>query len=128
MSQISEPKKAFSGTIWEKFIRKSLVPSIKNLNYFGRAITPTFLKVRFHARFFITRFENCIGKIQGNGELENLGWVEINEAKLLPIADVTEFLINRVIASNVDKSKFKQLYPMFSRRNNKKWVKWDKKI
>ena len=76
-----------------------MVPSFNNLKYFARAITPTFLKIRFHARFFIAN-HNFIGKIKSNGELENLGWYEINKAKLLPIADVTEFLIDRLINLN----------------------------
>ncbi len=112
---------------WNIFLEKSFVPSIQRLNYFGRAITPSFLKTRFHARFFIANFDDFIGRIKTNGELENIGWVEIKKAKLLPIADVTEFLINRLIELDNDKIIFKKnrLYPMFTRRNNKRWVKWD---
>ena len=66
-------------------------------------------------------------QLHNNGELENIGWIEIKKAKLFPIADVTEFLINRLIELDNDKIIFKKnrLYPMFTRRNNKRWVKWD---
>ena len=113
--------------MWNIFLEKSLVPSIQNLHYFGRAITPSFLKTRFHARFFIANFNDFLGNIKTNGELENIDWVEIKKAKLLKIADVTEFLINRLIDLDNDKIIFKknQSYPMFTRRNNKRWVKWD---
>lgn len=112
---------------WNIFLEKSLIPCIRKLNYFGRAITPSFLKTRFHARFFIANFDDFIGKIKTNGELENIGWIEIKKAKLLPIADVTEFLINRLIELDNNKIILKKnrSYPMFTRRNNKKWVKWD---
>ena len=93
----------------------------------GRAITPSFLKTRFHARFFIASFDDFLGKIKTNGELENIDWVEIQKAKLLPLADVTDFLINRLIELGNDKILIKKnkSYPMFTRKNNKRWVKWD---
>ena len=112
---------------WDKFLKNSLSPCFKNLFYFGRAITPTYLRIRFHARFFIANYENFIGKIKSNGELDDLGWIEIKKAKLLPIADVTEFLIDRLINLKENKKLFdkKKSYPMFTRKNNKEWVKWD---
>ena len=124
---ISNSKNLLLNNSWDNFLKKSLFPSFDNLIYFGRAITPSYLKIRFHARFFIANYENFVGTIKSNGELEDLGWVEIRKAKLLPIADVTEFLINRMInlkKSNklLDKSNS---FPMFTRKNNKEWIKWD---
>ena len=112
---------------WDNFLKKSLLPSFDNLFYFGRAITPSYLKIRFHARFFITNYKNFIGKIKSNGELEDLGWVEIQKAKLLPIADVTEFLINRMINLKENNKLLAKnnSSPMFTRKNNKEWIEWD---
>jgi len=114
-------------SLWNLYLRKSSVPAIDNVYYFGRAITPSYLKIRFHARFFISYFENYTGEIKTNGELENIRWVEVNEALNLPIADVTEFLINRLINLKCDKKILRnyKTYPMFTRRNNKEWIKWD---
>ena len=114
--------------IWNLFLKKSLLPSIKNLHYFGRAITPAYLKMRFHARFFISDFKDFSGEIKTNGELENLEWIKLSKARLLPLADVTEFLINRLIEFKNKSSRIEQIgiYPMFTRRNKKMWVKWDK--
>ena len=124
---ISNSKNLLLNNSWDNFLKKSLFPSFDNLFYFGRAITPSYLKIRFHARFFIANYENFVGTIKSNGELEDLGWVEIRKAKLLPIADVTEFLINRMInlkKSNklLDKSNS---FPMFTRKNNKECIRWD---
>ena len=120
-------KKLIYNNTWNKFLEKSLLPSFDKLIYFARAITPTFLKIRFHARFFIANYNSFIGKIKSNGELEDLGWYEINKAKFLPIADVTEFLLNRLIYLNENKQPFESAnsYPMFTRKNNKRWIKWD---
>ncbi len=125
--KIVKYEKLIFDNTWNVFLKKSFVPSIQKLNYFARAITPSFLKTRFHARFFIANFNDFVGKIKTNGELENIDWVEIKKAKLLPIADVTEFLINRLIKLGDDKTIFKKkkLHPMFTRRNNKRWIKWD---
>ena len=125
--KIKNYEKFIFNNIWDLFLKESLVPSLHKLNYIGRAITPSFLKTRFHARFFIASFDDFIGKVKTNGELENLDWVEIQKAKLLPLADVTEFLINRLIELNNNKILIKKnkLYPMFTRRNNKRWIKWD---
>ena len=112
---------------WNKFLEKSLVPSFNKLIYFARAITPTSLKIRFHARFFVANYKNFIGKIKSNGELEDLRWVEIKEAKDLPIADVTEFLIDRLVRLEQDNQLFEAAnsFPMFTRKNKKEWIKWD---
>ena len=113
--------------VWQTFINNSFVPSINNLCYFGRAITPSFLKIRYHARFFIADYNNFSGKIKTNGELENIDWIDIKKVSLLPVADVTEFLINRLITINRDNEIFQKInaYPMFTRRNNKESIKWD---
>lgn len=125
--KIPKKKNIIINNSWDRFLEKSLVPSFSNLKYFARAITPTFLKIRFHARFFISNYSNFTGKIKSNGELEDINWFEINKAKLLPIADVTEFLLNRLIDLNDNQKLFEKVntYPMFTRKNNKRWIKWD---
>ena len=120
-------KKLVLNETWNYFLEKSILPSTHKLFYFGRAITPSYLKTRYHARFFIAQLNDFCGKIRTNGELENIDWIELKKAKLLPIADVTEFLINRIIHLNNFKSLLEKQnkYPMFTRRNKKQWIKWD---
>ena len=114
-------------TTWQDFIKKSYFPDIDKLFLFGRAITPSKMKIRFHARFFIAFYEDFVGKIKTNGELDNLGWVSLDKAKNKKIADVTEFMLDEIIKLKNDYSKLssKKNFPMFTWRNNKKWVKWD---
>ncbi len=112
---------------WEYFFKKSYVPNIKKLYFFGRAITPSFLKIRFHARFFVAFYEDFIGTIKTNGELEDLSWFSLEDAKKKKIADVTEFMLDELIKleNNYDKIIRKDKFPMFTWRYNKKWIKWD---
>ena len=115
---------------WSHFTEKSYIPSTHKLLFFGRAITPSKLKIRFHARFFLAFYEDFVGNMKANRELENLDWISLNEAKNKKIADVTEFMLNEIIKLNNNYSKVskKKVFPMFTCRNNKRWIKWDKII
>ena len=119
-----------SGSSWNHFTKKSYVPSIHKLLFFGRAITPSKLKIRFHARFFLAFYEDFVGNMKANRELENLDWLSLNEAKNKKIADVTEFMLNEIIKLNNNYSNVsnKKVFPMFTWKNNKRWIKWDKII
>ena len=126
------PSKPFinSESSWNYFTERSYVPSIHKLLFFGRAITPSKLKIRFHARFFLAFYEDFVGKVKANRELENLDWISLYDAKNKKIADVTEFMLNEIIKLNNNYSKVsnKKAFPMFTWKNNKRWVKWDKII
>ena len=113
---------------WKEFLKKSYVPKVEKLIFFGRAITPSSLKIRFHARFFIAFFEDFLGELKTNGELENLEWLSLQDAKKKNIADVTEFMINEIVKIDYNYSSLlkKKSFPMFTWKNKKRWIKWDK--
>ncbi len=113
---------------WSEVLNKKYFsPNIDGLTFFGRAITPSFLKTRYHARFFIALHENFFGKIETNGELEDLNWINIKETDAINMADVTDFMIKQIlrINGNIKKMSKKFSYPMFTWRNKKRWVKWE---
>ena len=126
----NKPIKSFTNTAstWHNFTDKSYIPSTDKLFFFGRAITPSTLKIRFHARFFLAFYDNFVGKIKTNGELNNISWLSLKEAKNKKIADVTEFMLDEIIKLNKDFSNIpnKKNFPMFTWKNNKRWIKWDK--
>ena len=115
------------GIFKDNFNKFSLVPNPEKLTFFGRAITPAFLKKRFHARFFLSFFNDFNGIIKSNGELEDLNWFDLLEAKKKNIADVTEFMLDRLIDldGNFNLLGDNFSYPMFTWRKKKKWVKWE---
>lgn len=114
--------------VWFNFYNKSLIPDIEKLIFLGRAITPSFMKIRFHARFFIAFIEDFEGKVTSNGELEELNWININDISLINIADVTEFMLEQIANLKIDfkKNIINYKHPMFTWRNKKRWIKWEK--
>ena len=126
----NKPIKSFINinSSWHDFTEKSYIPSTNKLFFFGRAITPSTLKIRFHARFFLAFYDDFIGKIKTNGELNNIRWLSLKEAKNKKIADVTEFMLDEITKLNKDFSNIsnKTDFPMFTWKNNKRWIKWDK--
>ncbi len=73
-----------------------LRPSLDTLEYIVRAITPSASPIRFHARFFMADAACARGELRSNGELLDLGWRALDACRALPIADITEFVLERV--------------------------------
>ena len=108
---------------WRRFSDQGLLPSLKPLRYVGRAITPTFSKMRFHARFFLASAENIRGEIAGDGELDNVRWIDECETQELQMAEVTRFMLDRALALT-DGAVSELPAPVFSWRRNKRSVVW----
>lgn len=73
-------------------------PDLGEIEYLGRAITPSRNPIRFHARFFLIRIDSHDGALGGSGELLDLDWYPLAAALKLPIVDVTEFMLTEVAA------------------------------
>lgn len=102
-----------------------LVPDLSKLLYLGRAITPTFSPIRFHARFFLADAKHLTGKIKTTNELIEIKWISLKKATKLPMADVTEFMINELLNFKGDISKIKIMLnnrPMFTWKMGKQWI------
>lgn len=72
-------------------------PDLRHLDYALRAITPPSSPIRFHARFFVVDGAHLSGTLQGNGELLDLDWRPVSECLKLPIVDVTEHVLRRML-------------------------------
>lgn len=81
---------------WGAWCKQGLAPHLACMELTGRAITPARLPIRFHARFFIADARHVSGTIGGDGELEDIAWVPLDEADALPIADVQQFFIEHL--------------------------------
>ena len=105
--------------------KRNLIPDLAKLSYLGRAITPTFSPIRFHARFFMADAKDLIGKINTTSELVVIKWIPLKTATKLPMADVTEFMINELLEYNGDISSIKRMLknrPMFTWKMGKQWI------
>ena len=75
----------------------------------ARAITPCGYPRRFHSRFFMTvlgasaqvRSTDAAGRLAGDGELEDLGWVPVAETRGLPLAAANAAVLHEVLTNLV---------------------------
>ena len=93
-----------------KLINKNL----DGLWVLARAITPTYQKIRFDTKFFVLDHNNFSKKIIGNGELNNLGFLDLYKAIKLPLFDITEFLLEELIKKQ-EKKVSRKYFPFFWR-------------
>ncbi|MBT5414058.1 MAG: NUDIX domain-containing protein [Rhodospirillaceae bacterium] len=92
---LGKPAPAPKGSVtedWKGFLDLGLAPALDELDAIGRAITPAQLPKRFNARFFVARADHVQGEIVGSGELINIGWLPVEEAIAMGIADITEIV------------------------------------
>ncbi|MDH3597595.1 MAG: NUDIX hydrolase [Rhodospirillales bacterium] len=84
--------------VWRAFRHAGRAPAFSALALVARAVTPTRSPIRFHTRFFRADGQAAYGNLVGDGELEDLRWVPVEEAGLLPIAEVTALVLREALA------------------------------
>lgn len=93
---------------------KLINQNLEDLWVLARAITPANQKIRFDTKFFVLQENNFTNKIKGNGELYNLGFIDIRKAIKLPLFDITQFLLEDLESLNQKKINSKY-FPFFWR-------------
>ena len=84
-----------ASAVWDAYRAAGLEPAVGALRLLARAVTPAGLPIRFHARFFLADGALARGRPRGNGELEDLAWVPLGAAAMLPMAGVTRRILDR---------------------------------
>lgn len=85
--------------LWRALAEAGAAPALGRLRYVARAITPTMSPRRFNTRFFMADAEHARGDLLAESELLDLRWVRLADAtRILPIVDVTEFVLRTVAA------------------------------
>ena len=126
IGDIGDAAEAIAHPEWAQWKTLDLAPGLHRLRYFGRAITSPSSPIRFHARFFVARAEELRGEIAGSGELSELGFYPATEVLAnMPVVDVTEFMLNRVIAYAADPPRFETRTPIFSYRDDGPFVRYE---
>ena len=74
---------------WRGFAERGLAPDLEPLDLLCRAITPPYRPKRFNARFFVADAEHAQGRLGGSGELVDLRWFSIDEARALNLPNIT---------------------------------------
>jgi 8-oxo-dGTP pyrophosphatase MutT (NUDIX family) len=78
---------------WRPFFATGFVPALDKMRYVARAITPPGAVRRYDARFFLADACHLSGELKGNGELEDLRWVNLDTALGLPLSPITELVL-----------------------------------
>jgi 8-oxo-dGTP pyrophosphatase MutT (NUDIX family) len=79
------------------FARQGIAPRFADLDYLGNAVTPRQSPIRFNARFFVADGAFAHGRLEGNGELDDLAWRELETCRELPLTDVTRFMLELAV-------------------------------
>ena len=105
---------------WREFLAQGALPDVSSLQMVARAITPPQLPKRFDARFLLAPAESLISleRQPDCGELDEIAWVEIEEALTLELPGVTRFVIKE-IAQRLEQPDRPALFMRFAGRKSK---------
>ncbi len=85
---------------WRAYFRHALTPPLEALEFVARAITPPANPRRFDTRFFMIDAAHVRGEgadaLAGSGELLDLHWVPVADARRLDVPEVTAMVIGEV--------------------------------
>jgi 8-oxo-dGTP pyrophosphatase MutT (NUDIX family) len=83
---------------WGPFLAQGALPDLSTLDMIARAVTPPQLPKRFDARFLLASAETLLS-LQPQpdcGELDEIAWVELDEALALELPAITRFVVRDV--------------------------------
>ena len=85
---------------WSQYFSHSVVPPLENMDFIARAITPPYRTRRFDTRFFMVHdstIQSDPSKVSSaSGELLDLLWLTINEARQTDLPAITRMVIDVV--------------------------------
>lgn len=111
------PAQRRRSSAWGPFYANGFVPCPGSLTLFARAITPPGRPRRYDTRFFCTLRCHVGATVkQTDGELRDLAWLTIDEARQHDLATITHHILDdveRLLARN----KIRQI-PLYRQRRN----------
>ena len=112
----NRPKKSTEN--WRFFQENKIYPDLGALEYLGRAITPYYLPIRYHARFFSIALENLFCTEEIDGELEDIKWIDLNKPFNIKIMGVQEMIL-KVLKTRLETGRLdpKFLFFKWNRKN-----------
>ena len=92
---------------WREFLGHGAAPDLEALQIVARAVTPAMLAKRFDTWFLMAEAEHLISldRQPDCGELEEIAWVDFDEAIALPLPSVTRTVIGEAIQRLEDPSR-----------------------
>lgn len=83
---------------WREFRQAGALPDLAAMSYVARAITPPGRSRRFDARFFMADADALLSPepTAGSGELDEIAWLPLDEARALDLPSITRFVLAEV--------------------------------
>lgn len=84
---------------WREFLAQGVSPDLEALEIVARAVTPPMLAKRFDTWFLMAEAERLVSleRQPDCGELEEIAWVDFDEAIALPLPAVTRTVIGEAV-------------------------------
>jgi 8-oxo-dGTP pyrophosphatase MutT (NUDIX family) len=103
---LAAPGRPFVGP-WREFLRQGALPNLSALDFVARAVTPPVSPKRFDARFFVADAKHLMSleRQPDCGELDDIAWVDLDEAAALDLPSVTRFVLSEVPLRLADSSR-----------------------
>jgi 8-oxo-dGTP pyrophosphatase MutT (NUDIX family) len=104
---------------WLRFFSHGYRPALTQLTFFARAITPPGRPRRYDTRFFCVAAEAIVHRVATDGELSDLEWHSIEQARTLDLPNITRVVLEdlgeRIAAGALHKSDVP--VPFYHRRS-----------
>lgn len=110
---------------WQPFFERNEVPALDRLDYVARAVTPPNGVRRYDARFFMVDAKHLSGELAGNGELEDLRWVDLGSAHRLALSPITELVLRLLERRITGKPEDPEQVPFFRQLNGKELIEYE---
>jgi len=104
---LAKPGSAKASGPWKDFVEQGVLPDLEAMDVVARAITPPAVAKRFDTWFLLADAERLVSlERQGDcGELEEIAWVEFEDAMGLPLPAVTRMMIKETVERLKDPSR-----------------------
>jgi len=92
---------------WRDFVAQGALPDLAALDIIARAITPPSVGKRFDTWFLLADAERLMSldRQADCGELEEVAWVDFDEAQTLPLPTVTRMMLKEAVLRMEDPSR-----------------------
>ena len=92
---------------WRSFLEHGALPDLAAIDIVSRAITPPMIAKRFDTWFLIADAERLLSleRQPDCGELDEIAWVDFDEATHLPLPTVTRSMLKEVLARMSDPTR-----------------------
>lgn len=91
------PSRSVAGP-WRSFVETGALADLSALDFIARAVTPAYHPRRFDARFFTADASALLSldRRGDTGELDEIAWFSLAEARALDLPAITRFVIDEV--------------------------------